>query len=149
MVSRSRSKLLQDIKLLQQLIPAAEYDLYIKQAKQKNLVYVSQHSFLPAMDEKSPKSLNDVELNVLSMSKRRYIDNIFTPVVVEKQVHILKDAKGESAEAAVARWTQRIKKTQDSEQLKAVIEQINRRKRSSSGSKKDKKKPFLKKILGL
>ncbi len=149
MVSRSRSKLLQDIKLLQQLIPASEYDLYIKQAKHNNLVYVSQHNFLPAMDEKSPKSLNDVELNVLSMSKRKYIDNIFTPVVVEKQVHILKDGKGESTEAAIERWTQKIKKAQDPEQLKAVIEQINRRKKSSAGSKKGQNKPFLKKILGL
>ena len=148
-MSKNRNELLRDIKSLALLIPGDDYDLYIKQTQQKNLDYVPPYGFLPAMDEKSPKSLNDVELNVLSKSKQNYFNNIFIPIIVEKQAHILKDDKKESEKSAVARWTDLIKKAQTPNQLKSVIEKINLRMKSKTKGKNAQKKPFWKKILGL
>ncbi len=145
-MSNNRAALLRDIKSLQLLIPGDDYDLYIKQSQQKNLEYVSPHGFLPAMDENNPKSLNDVELNVLSNSKKSYLDNIFIPVIVEKQAHILKESKKESAKSAVDRWTKNIKKSQTPSQLKSVIEKINLLMKSNN---KHSKKSFWKRVLGL
>lgn len=145
-MSKSRKELLQDIKSLQRLMPGREYDIYIKQAQQKNLDYIPRHQFLPAMDENAPKSLNDVELNVLSISKKKYLDNIFTPVIVEKQANILIDKKGESKEAAIKRWTDVIKQTQAPDELQKVIEKLNQRKGSATKSKK-KKKSFWQNIF--
>ncbi len=144
---KTRKELLASIKSIQQLMPGKEYDIYIKQAQQKYLDYIPRHRFLPAMDEHSPKSLNDVELNVLSLSKKKYFDNIFTPIVVEKQAHILIDKAGESKEAAVNKWTEIIKKIQTIDELKKIIEKINLRKKSSV-KKKKVKKSFWDKIFG-
>jgi hypothetical protein len=148
-MSKNRNELLRDIKSLALLIPGDDYDLYIKQTQQKNLDYVPPFGFLPAMDEKNPKSLNDVELNVLSKSKQNYVNNIFIPVIVEKQAHILKDDKKESEKSAVARWTDLIKKAQTPNQLKSVIEKINLRMKSQTKGKNSQNKSFWKKILGL
>ena len=65
-MNSDRQTLLKDIKALQLLIPGDHYQMYSKQAQQKNLKFVSKHEFFPAMDEKSPRSLNDIEYNVLS-----------------------------------------------------------------------------------
>ncbi len=148
-MSKNRKELLNDIKSLQQLIPGDDYAIYLKQAQQKNLQYIPKFQFLPAMDEKYPKSLNDVELNVLSRSKLNYLNNIFTPIVVEKNVHILMEKKQESEKAAIERWTESIKKAQNPSQLRSVIEKINRRMKSQSKNKKANKKSFLKRLLGL
>jgi hypothetical protein len=147
MVIKGRKELLASIKSIQQLMPGKEYDLYIKQAQQKHLDYIPRHRFLPAMDENSPKSLNDVELSVLSLSKRKYFDNIFTPIIVERQAHILIDKKGESKEAAVSNWTETIRKIQTIDELKKTIEKINLRKKSSI-KKKKVEKSFWDKIFG-
>lgn len=146
-MSKTRKELLKDIKSLQQLMPGKEYDVYIKQTQQRHLEYIPQHRFLPAMDENAPKFLNDIELNVLSLSKKKYINNIFKPVIVEKQAHILIEKKGDSLESSIKRWTETIKQTQTPSELKQVIEKINKLKKSSNNKKR--KKPFWKKIFGL
>lgn len=146
-MNSNRQTLLKDIKALQLLIPGDHYKLYIKQAQQKNLKFISKHEFFPAMDEKSPRSLNDIELNVLSSSKRNYMDNIFLPSIVEKQASTLIDKPGEQESSAVNRWTEMIKKAQTAAQLMAIIKQLNQR-RKSSANKTGKQKSLWKRILG-
>ncbi len=146
-MSKNRSELLQNIKSLQRLMPSEDYSLYIKQAQQKYLQFVPPHSFLPAMDEKSPKSLNDVELNVLSKSRNSYLNNAFIPGIVEKQPEILKDSASDSVSDAIERWSDKIRKAASPEQLIRLINQINQRKRL--GSTNQTSKPFWKRIFGL
>jgi len=146
-MKHNRTALIQTIKELQRLIPSDDYSEYIKQAQLKYLQYIPPHRFLPAMDERSPKSLNDVELNVLSKARRNYLDIVFIPTVVEKQPEILKDSASETTDEAIDRWTQAIKKAQAPDALMMLINQINQRKKSHAS--KQKKPSLWKKILGL
>ena len=147
-MSQDRKTLLRDIKLLQQLIPGEDYALYIKQCQQNNLQYVPSHGFLPAMDENHPKSLNDVELNVLSKARTSYLNNFFIPNIVEKQPDILKRKPEESTQKAIERWTESIKEAKTPGKLKTIIEDINRRRKSTSKSASKKKSSFWRKLMG-
>ena len=138
-MSKTRKELLVGIKSIQRLMPGKEYDIYTKLAEQKHLDYIPPHRFLPSMDDKSPKSLNDIELSVLTLSKKKYIENIFTPIIVEKQPQILVEKKGETKSEAIDRWTDMIKKIQTVEDLKAIIEKLNYLKSTAPNGKKDKK----------
>jgi hypothetical protein len=148
-VQNTRKTLLKQIRSLQQLIPGEDYALYIKQCEQKNLQFVSPHSFFPAMDENSPGSLNDVELNVLCKARKNYLENVFIPVIVEKQMQILKSNPRESDKQAVSRWTELISSCQSPDKLITLIEDINRRKKPMAKSGRASKKPLWKKVLGL
>jgi len=143
---KKRKDLLQAIKSLQQLIPGDDYGVYSKQAQLKYLEYIPSHTFLPAMSESSPKSLNDVELNVLSKSKYNYLKNIFIPTVVEKQAHILVGRTHETEDKAIERWTEVIKKSASPEELIRTINAINHLKKQKK--KSTKKKSFWQKLFG-
>jgi len=145
-MAKNRKDLLQNIKSLQQLIPGDNYGVYIKQAQLKYLDFIPDHRFLPAMNDNSPKSLNDVELNVLSKSKQNYLNNIFIPTVVEKQAEILIGRQRETKDEAVERWTETIKKVGSPDELIKVINSINHLKKSKG--KKKQKKSFWQKLFG-
>ncbi len=101
------------------------------------------------MDENSPGSLNDVELNVLCKARKNYLENVFIPVIVEKQMQILKSNPRESDKQAVSRWTELISSCQSPDKLITLIEDINRRKKPMAKSGRASKKPLWKKVLGL
>jgi len=146
-MNNTRPELIKTIKALQRLMPSDDYSLYIKQAQQKYLQYIPAHRFLPAMDEKSPKSLNDVELNVLSKSRFNYLNNVFIPSVVEKQPHILKETSRETESEAIDHWIENIKKAPSTEHLIKLINRVNQLKKTQASSRKQPS--FWKKIFGL
>lgn len=143
---KNRAELIQAIKSLQRLMPSDDYSEYLKQAQQKYLQYIPPHQFLPSMDEKSPKSLNDVELNVLSKSRSNYLNNVFIPTVVEKQPHILKEAAAETESEAIERWSASIKQAKSPEELIKLIGRINLLKKTDNSG--GKKKSFWQRIFG-
>ena len=144
---KNRTELVQAIKSLQRLIPGDDYSLYIEQAQRKYLNYVPSHSFLPAMDEKSPKSLNDVELNMLSRARHNYLNNVFIPTIAEKQPEILKDGARETTSEAIERWSKNIKSAKSPYELMKLISSINRRKKGQQDNKVNK--PWWKRLFGL
>ncbi len=147
LMKNNRTTLIQTIKELQRLIPSDDYSEYLKQAQLKYLQYIPPHRFLPAMDEKSPKSLNDVELNVLSKAKSNYLNNVFMPTIAEKQPEILKDSAAETKGEAIDRWVATVKQAKTPAELMRLINTINQRKKRT-GSKR-KPTSFWKKIFGL
>lgn len=138
-MKKTRKGLLDTIQSLQQLIPGDDYGVFIKHANLKYLDFIPDHQFLPSMNESLPKSLNDVELNVLAKSKKNYRENIFLPTVVEKQPKILIDKrKSETASEAVDRWLENIKQAKTPDELVKVINAINKLKKQGSQSKRKK-----------
>ena len=148
-MTKTRQTLLNEIQSLQQLIPGENYAMYIKQCGHKHLQFVSPVGFLPAMDENRPATLNDVELNVLSMARKNYLENVFMPVIVEKQIKALKLGPHESDKDTIARWMDLIITAQSPDKLIKIIEDVNRRRGPSEKSGASSKKSFWKKMLGL
>jgi hypothetical protein len=145
-MNKNRTELLKTIKALQRLMPSDDYSQYFKQAQHKYLKYIPPHQFLPAMDEKSPKSLNDVELNVLSKSRFNYLKNIFIPTVADKQPHILKETRRDTESEAIERWSKKISNVQSPDELIKLINRVNLLKKSTGYG--HKKTSFWKSLFG-